>query len=72
MRLGWTVALVVLGVALCGLARWQESRPRPLGEPPLIPPVLVLSSGVLLLVLAGAHLVTLLTGVPLKGQFGPP
>lgn len=71
MSLGWTVLLVVAGLALCGWARWRESRPRPLGEVPLIPAAAVLAAGVLLLVLAGAHLVSLLTGVPLRGRYGP-
>ncbi|MFO1074600.1 MAG: hypothetical protein U1E17_18310 [Geminicoccaceae bacterium] len=72
MSLGWTAALLALGLALCGFARWREVRPRPLGEVPLLPPVLLLGAGVLMVVLAGAHLVTLIGGVPLTGRGGLP
>jgi hypothetical protein len=71
VTLPWTLSLFLLGLALCGFARWQESRPRALGEVRLVPTTFVLGLGVLLTVLAGAHLVSLVTGVPLKGRYGP-
>lgn len=70
MTLPWTLALLALGLVLCALSRWHETRPRGLGEVSLFPTTLVLGIGVLLTVLAGAHLVSLLTGVPLKGRMG--
>ena len=68
MGLGWTLALLVAGLALAGLARWHETRPRELGQVRLFPVVPVLAAGVLLSVLAAAHLVSLLTGHPLHGR----
>ena len=71
MTLPWTVALLVLGLALAGFARWYESRPRELGEVRLFPATLLLAIGVIAAVLATAHLVSLLTGNPLVGRYGP-
>lgn len=70
MSLNWTLATFVIGLSLAALARWQESRPRALGEVRLFPVLPVMAVGVLLSVLAGAHLVSLLTGAPLKGRLG--
>ena len=55
------------GLALAGLARWHETRPRELGEVRLFPATLVLAIGVSAPRLAAAHLVSLLTGIPLVG-----
>jgi hypothetical protein len=66
-----TLALLAVGLVLCGLGRWQETRPRPLGEVRLFPSTLVLAAGVLLTVVSLAHLVSLVTGVRLHGRFGP-
>ena len=71
MSLAWTLALLVVGLALTGLARWQDTRPRELGEVRMFPVVPVMAVGVMLSVLAAAHLVSLLTGVPLKGRYTP-
>ena len=68
MGLAWTLALLAAGIGLTGLARWQETRPRELGEVRLFPVLAVLAVGVLLSVQAAAHLVSLLTGVPLPGR----
>ena len=71
MTLGWTVALLAAGLILTGIARWHETRPRQLGEVRLFPATAVLAVGVLLSVLAATHLVSLLTGTPLHGRYGP-
>lgn len=71
MDVRWTLALLGVGLALTGLARWQETRPRELGEVRLFPVVAVMAAGVLLSVLAAAHLVSLLTGIPLHGRAMP-
>ena len=71
MSLAWTLALLGVGLALTGLARWQDTRPRELGEVRMFPVVPVMAVGVMLSVLAAAHLVSLLTGVPLKGRYTP-
>ena len=56
---------------LAGIARWYETKPRELGEVRLFPATLVLAIGVIAAVLAAAHLVSLLTGIPLTGRYGP-
>lgn len=71
MTLPWTLLLLALGLSLAAFCRWYEARPRELGEVRLFPSTLVLALAVLLVVLAAAHLVTLLTGVPLKGRLAP-
>jgi uncharacterized membrane protein YidH (DUF202 family) len=71
LSLAWTLALLAVGVALAALSRWYESRPRELGQPRLFPSTLVLAVGVLLTVVAAAHLVSLLTGTRLRGRFTP-
>lgn len=70
MTLTWTLALLAGGLAAAALGRWQEARPRELGEVRLVSPTFLLGAGVLLAVLALAHLVALLTGAPLEGR-GP-
>jgi hypothetical protein len=70
VTLPWTLALLCAGIALSAFCRWYERRPRELGEVPLLPSTLLLALGVLMTVVAAAHLVTLLTGVPLKGRTG--
>jgi hypothetical protein len=71
MTLPWTLALLALGLGLCAYCRWYETRPRELGKVRLFPTTLVLGIGVVLTVLAAAHLVSLVTGVPLEGRYGP-
>lgn len=70
MSLHWTLTTLVIGLSLAGLARWQETRPREFGDVRLFPVLPVMAVGVMLSVLAGAHLVSLLTGMPLKGRLG--
>ena len=69
MTLPWTLALLVAGLALAALARWHETRPRELGDVRLFPATLLLAIGVIAAVLAAAHLVSLLTGIPLVGRY---
>jgi uncharacterized membrane protein YidH (DUF202 family) len=71
MSLAWTLTLLGVGLALTGLARWQDTRPRELGEVRMFPVVPVMAVGVMLSVLAASHLVSLLTGIPLKGRYTP-
>jgi hypothetical protein len=68
--LPWTLGVLALGLALTGLARWHETRPREFGQVRLLPILPVLAVGVLLSVLAAAHLVSLLAGVPLAPRLG--
>jgi hypothetical protein len=70
VSLTWTLALLVAGLSLAALARWQETRPRLVGEVRLFPVLPVMAVGVILSVLAAAHLVSLMTGSPLKGRLG--
>lgn len=68
MELGVTVGVLAAGAALTGFCRWYEGRPRELGVPRLVPSTLLMALGVLAMILAAAHLVTLLTGRPLVGR----
>jgi len=69
MSLLATMILFSLGLALAGWAAWQERRQRGLGELPLLPPLPVLILGVIIMLVAAAHLVSLWSGVPLKSRF---
>lgn len=71
MTLASTLVLLGAGLATVLFCRWYESRPRELGQVRLLPSTLLLAVGVLVTVMAAAHLVSLLTGVPLKGRFMP-
>jgi len=69
MSLHATMVLFAAGLALAGWAAWQERRQRDLGELPLLPPLPILILGVIIMLVAVAHLVSLWTGVPLKSRF---
>jgi len=69
MGIGTTVAVLLVALALAGFANWQERRPRPVGDPPLIPYMLVQIVAIVVLVLMAAHLVSLLTGQQLTSRF---
>lgn len=71
MTLPRTLLLLAAGLALCIASRWYEARPRTLGEVRLFPSTLVMAVGVLLVVVALAHLVSLVTGVRLRGRATP-
>jgi uncharacterized iron-regulated membrane protein len=65
-----TLGLLLAGLALCGFCLWHQQKPRTLGDVPWFPSTLVLGLGILLVILALAHLVSLWTGHPLKGRGG--
>lgn len=71
LSLVWTLLLALAGLLICGWAAWLERRPRTLGELPIVPPVPLLLLGVLVVLVSLAHLVSLLTGTPLKSRFLP-
>ena len=71
MTLPWTVASLIVGVLLTLFCRWHQTRPRGLGEVSLVPSTLLLTVALLLVVLSAAHLVSLLSGVPLHGRLMP-
>jgi hypothetical protein len=50
------------------VANWHERRPRALGRPPLVPHSAIQVVAVLVIIVMLAHLVSLLTGQPLKGR----
>lgn len=70
MSLPWTLALLALGIGLSGFCLWHERRPRELGRVSLFPSTLLLGVGLILAILALAHLVTLATGHAPPGR-GP-
>lgn len=70
MTLPWTLALLAVGLGLSALCLWHQRRPRELGEVSLFPANLLLGVGVILVILALAHLVTLATGHAPPGR-GP-
>lgn len=65
-----TLLLLGLAIALGVFANWQERRPRPLGETPLVSYTLVQMLALVVVILMAAHLVSLLTGTPLKSRLG--
>lgn len=70
MTLPWTLLLLVAGLGLSGFCLWHQRRPRELGEVSLFPANLLLGVGLILVILALAHLVTLTTGHAPPGR-GP-
>lgn len=65
-----TVTLVLLSAALTlvAFANWRERQERPLGKTPLISYPALQMIGIVFAVLLIAHLVSLLTGQPLRGR----
>ncbi|MFO1070507.1 MAG: hypothetical protein U1E14_18475 [Geminicoccaceae bacterium] len=62
MSLNETLVLLAAGVLLSAFCLWHQRRPRGLGEVSLFPSTLLLGAGLLAMILALAHLVTLWTG----------
>lgn len=69
MSVRWTLALLTAGLALSAFSLWQQRRPREIGEL-AFPATIGLGLGLILVILALAHLVTLESGVPLRGRMG--
>ncbi|MSO66071.1 MAG: hypothetical protein EXQ85_09835 [Alphaproteobacteria bacterium] len=66
-----TLAILTLAIAVFALAVWQHSRIAP-GHPSLVPWGGVQYLALLAAILMAAHLVTLLSGMPLAGRASPP
>jgi len=68
MGLGATLTTLGVALAIAGLANWRERRPRP-GNPSLVPYTAVQIVAIVVVVLMGAHVVSLLTGHQLTSRF---
>lgn len=68
MSLELTVILLVVSVALAGVAVVMQRRPRVSLDPPLVPWTAIQVVAVVVALLMAAHLVSLATGQPLKGR----
>lgn len=68
MSLAVTLLLLLAALSLIAFANWRERQERPLGRAPLISYPALQMIGVVLAVLLIAHLVSLLTGTPLRGR----
>lgn len=67
MDLPTTAVLMAAAAALIGLSLWGTRRKRGFGEISYVPWHGLLFVGILAFCALAAHLVTLLTGVPLRG-----
>jgi len=63
-----TVAILTASVSLGGFLLWLEHRPREIGRPRLVPTTPILLLCALVMILALAHMVTIVTGVPHQGR----
>ena len=68
MDLPTTLALLAVAAALIGFSLWGTRRKRGFAEVSYVPWHGLLFVGILAFCVLAAHLVTLLTGVPLKGR----
>ena len=68
MSLELTVILLVVSVALAGIAVVMQRRPRESLDPPLVPWTAIQVVAVVAALLMAAHLVSLATGQPLKAR----
>ena len=69
MSLTATLVVLLLALAVAGLANYRERRPRALGRPPLIPATVIQMLALVVAILMLAHLVSLLIGQPLRSRF---
>ncbi len=65
-----TLTVLVISAVGAGLMIWMEYRPREPGNPSLVPTTPLLFVCALIVVLALAHLMTIVTGSPHVGRFG--
>ncbi len=68
MSLEITLVLLVVSVALAGVAFVMQRRPREDFDPPLVPWTAIQVVAVVVALLMAAHLVSLATGQPFKGR----
>jgi hypothetical protein len=68
LSLDLTISILIVALLIAGLANWRERRPRPIGQPSLVPYTAIQILAVLVIILMLAHLVSLLTGHPLRGR----
>ena len=68
MSLELTVVLLVVSVALAGVAFVMQRRPREGFDPPVVPWTAIQVVAVVVALLMAAHLVSLATGQPFKGR----
>jgi hypothetical protein len=68
MTLEPTLAVLFVALAVVVLANWRERRPREFGRPPPVPYAAIQMIAVVVAILMLAHLVSLLTGQPLRGR----
>jgi uncharacterized membrane protein YidH (DUF202 family) len=66
--LGATLTILGMALAVAALANWRERRPRP-GHPSLVPYTVIQIVAIVVVVLMGAHVVSLLTGQQLTSRF---
>ncbi len=71
MSLAVTLVVLLLAIAVTGLANYRERWPRRLGDPPLISYTAIQMIAMVVALLMAAHLVSLLTGHPLTSRFLP-
>ncbi len=72
MDLASTIMLLLAAALIAGLANWRERRPRALGDVPLLPYPAIQMLALALAILLLAHLISLVTGLPLGGRSGRP
>jgi hypothetical protein len=58
---------LIAAVGVLGLVVWRDRRPYVPGKPPIIPFLPVAFVAILVACVCAAHLISLKTGVPLKG-----
>ena len=71
MSLTITLIFLALSILIIVFANWQERRERTLGDAPLISYPALQMVAIVFAVLLLAHLVSLLTGQPLRGRQMP-
>ena len=71
MSLTITLLLLAGALTVIAFANWRERQKRPLGKTPLISYPALQMIGIVFAVLLIAHLVSLMTGQPLRGRRMP-